>query len=138
MGRVMGRRWDTESRANTALGGSSPRWEGKEGVVEWLHRKRCCAPGLWPRSGTRGAAQVWGFADPEPAEGSHGCALQDPDYRNLVGEKGWHGKTLSEREGERTRERKTEPDPCPDRLLSLFWARCFGMVLTECAQVHRR
>ena len=73
--------------------------------MEWLHRKRCCAPGLWPLSGTKiCAAQVWGFADPEPAEGSHGCALLDPDYRNLVGEKGWHGKTLSEREGGRTRE----------------------------------
>ena len=39
------------------------------------------------------------------------------DYRNPVEKKGWHGHTLSEREGERARE----PDPCLDRLLLLFW-----------------
>ena len=45
--------------------------------MERLHRGRRCAPGLWPLSGPRGAARVRGFADPEPAEGSRGRALQD-------------------------------------------------------------
>ena len=31
--------------------------------------------------------------------------------------KGWHGRSLREREGERARE----PHPCLDRLLLLFW-----------------
>ena len=39
------------------------------------------------------------------------------DYRNPVEKKGWHGHSLSEREGERARE----PDPCLDRLLLFFW-----------------
>ena len=71
-----GERWggrrDTESRANTALGGPLPG--GKERRAEW---SAFTADGLWPPSGARGAARVRGFADPEPAEGSHGCALQD-------------------------------------------------------------
>ena len=40
------------------------------------------------------------------------------DYRNPVEEKGWHGHSLSEREGQRAKEL----DPCLDRLLLLFWA----------------
>ena len=45
------------------------------------------------------------------------------DYRNPVEEKGRHGHSLSEREGERARESPRErADPSLDRLLLFFWA----------------
>ena len=56
------------------------------------------------------------------------------DYRNPVEKKGWHGRSLREREGERARE----PHPCLDRLLLLFWAHYMRMVLIYYAQVHCR
>ena len=40
------------------------------------------------------------------------------DYRNPVEKRRQHGRSLSEREGQRARE----PDPCLDTLLLLFWA----------------
>ena len=43
-------------------------------------------------------------------------------HRNPVEEKGWHGHSLSEREGERARESPRESPPCLDRFLLLFWA----------------
>ena len=58
------------------------------------------------------------------------------DYRNPVEKKGWHGHSLSEREGKRARESPREPDPCG------FY--CFSghitlrMVFIYYAQVHCR
>ena len=69
-----------------------------------------------------------------------GCNTQiHRDYRNPVEKKGWHGRSLSQREGERARERPRErADPCLDRLLLLFWHITLRMVLIYYAQVHHR
>ena len=56
------------------------------------------------------------------------------DYRNPVEKKGWHGHSLSEREW----EGRSQPDPCLDRLVLLFWAHYIRMVLIYYAQVHCR
>ena len=61
------------------------------------------------------------------------------DYRNPVEKKGLRSSSLSQREGERTRESPRErAHPCLDRLLLVFWAHYIRMVLIYYAQVHCR
>ena len=59
-----------------------------------------------------------------------GCDEQiHTGYKSPVEGKGWHGHSLSEKEG---------PDPCLDRLLLLFWVYYIRMVHIYYAQVSCR
>ena len=71
----------------------------------------------------QGITVMWALACEVLGSVCCGCDEQiHTDYRSPVEKKGWHGHSLSEREGERARESLREPNPCLDRLLLLFWA----------------
>lgn len=73
-GREIGRETGHRVARSPGLGGPCPSWEGRESGVERPHRERHDAPGLWSLTGVRGTARAPGFAEPERAEGSRGCA----------------------------------------------------------------